>query len=56
MIQGKAFVINKEHSETLEKVYKLLYEKYDQYQEVGIEEICIKIHPQRTIYWKNKNS
>ena len=66
MIQGKAYLIgNKEekgheninnydnNESLLTAIHKLLYEKYPQYKEVGIGQCCIKIQPQKIIYWKN---
>lgn len=56
MIQGNASLIsNKEHQQNrlIERIHKLLYEKYPQYRDIGIGKICIKIHPQNVISWKN---
>ena len=60
MIQGKANVLKQEkeqynnNNQQLEKVHKLLYQKYSQYQDIGIGQYCIKIHPQKVVFWSNK--
>ena len=58
MIQGKASIIGgkKSHQNELpllEKAHKLLYDKYSQYQKIGIGEYIIMIIPQKVITWKN---
>jgi PPOX class probable F420-dependent enzyme len=60
MIQGKANLLKQEkeqynnNNQQLEKVHKLLYQKYSQYKDIGIGQCCIKIHPQKIIFWSNK--
>jgi PPOX class probable F420-dependent enzyme len=70
MIQGKAYLIGKGDKEetgktrendhnnnnvpSLKKGQKLLYQKYIQYQRVGIGKYCIIIKPQKIIFWKNE--
>ncbi|MGC1932783.1 MAG: TIGR03668 family PPOX class F420-dependent oxidoreductase [Candidatus Nitrosopolaris sp.] len=55
MIQGKASIIggNELEQVLLEKARKLLYDKYPQYQKIGIGEYIIMIIPQKVITWKN---
>ena len=57
MIQGRAALIGRkgEHNELIEKAHKLLYEKYHQYQKIGIGELCIRISPEKIITWKMNN-
>ena len=62
MIQGKANLLkqekeqddNNDNNQQLEKVHKLLYQKYSQYKDIDIGQYCIKIHPQKVIFWSNK--
>lgn len=65
MIQGKAYLIYKEEKENrnnsydpnrslLKKIQNLLYQKYPQYNEIGIGQFCIKIQPKKIISWKNE--
>jgi PPOX class probable F420-dependent enzyme len=61
MIQGKANLLKQEkkqdnnnNNQQLEKVHELLYQKYSQYKDIGIGQYCIKIHPQKVIFWSNK--
>ena len=60
MIQGKASIITGKRLEKqnelllLERVHNLLYNKYHQYQKIGIGEYVIMIIPQKVITWKNK--
>ncbi len=70
MIQGKAYLIgegdkeemgktceynhNSNNVPSLRKGHKLLYQKYAQYQRVGIGKYCIIIKPQKIIFWKNE--
>jgi PPOX class probable F420-dependent enzyme len=60
MIQGKANLLKQEkdhdnnNNQQLEKVHKLLYQKYSQYKDNGIGQYCIKIHPQKVVFWSNK--
>jgi PPOX class probable F420-dependent enzyme len=63
MIQGRANLLKQEieqdnnnnnNNQQLEKVHKLLYQKYSQYKDIGIGQCCIKIHPQKIIFWSNK--
>ena len=65
MIQGKAHLIGNEkekgnenndhdvNNSPLKEIHKLLYQKYPQYKQVGISRYCIKIQPQKIIFWKN---
>jgi PPOX class probable F420-dependent enzyme len=56
MIQGNASLINNIESKQnrlINRVHRLLYEKYPQYLTTGIGEFCIMIRPQRIINWKN---
>jgi co-chaperonin GroES (HSP10) len=70
MIQGKAYLIGEKDGEekgrgceyddnnneipSVKKGHKLLYQKYTQYQKVGIGKYCIIIKPQKIIFWKNE--
>jgi PPOX class probable F420-dependent enzyme len=58
MIQGKASIVGKELEQNemllLEKAHKLLFDKYLQYQKIGIGEYVIMIIPQKVITWKNE--
>jgi PPOX class probable F420-dependent enzyme len=63
MIQGRAYLLKQEieqdnnnnnNNQQLEKVHKLLYQKYSQYKNIGIGQYCIKIYPQKVIFWSNK--
>jgi PPOX class probable F420-dependent enzyme len=66
MIQGKANLIdNREEEENkinsyennnpiLKEIHKLLYQKYPQYNDIGIGQYCIKIQPKKIIFWKNE--
>jgi PPOX class probable F420-dependent enzyme len=59
MIQGKASIIGGKKLEQnelllLEKAHKLLFDKYLQYQKIGIGEYVIMIIPQKVITWKNE--
>ena len=70
MIQGKAYLIGEKDVEEngecckyddynnkiplLKEGHKLLYQKYTQYQKVGIGHHCIIVKPQKIIFWKNK--
>jgi PPOX class probable F420-dependent enzyme len=56
MIQGNASLINNIESKQnrlIQRVHRLLYEKYPQYLTTGIGKFCIMIRPQRVINWKN---
>jgi PPOX class probable F420-dependent enzyme len=56
MIQGNASLINNIESKQnrlVQRVHRLLYEKYPQYLTTGIGKFCIMIRPQRVINWKN---
>ena len=56
MIQGNASLINNIESRQnrlIQRVHRLLYEKYPQYLTTGIGKFCIMIRPQRVINWKN---
>jgi PPOX class probable F420-dependent enzyme len=56
MIQGNASLINNIESKQnrlIQRVHRLLYEKYPQYLTTGIGKFCIMIQPQRVINWKN---
>jgi PPOX class probable F420-dependent enzyme len=56
MIQGNASLINNTESKQnrlVQRVHRLLYEKYPQYQTTGVGRFCIMIRPQRVINWKN---
>jgi PPOX class probable F420-dependent enzyme len=65
MIQGKAYLIGNKKEEgnenndyndnnsSLKEIHKLFYQKYPQYKQVGMGQYCIKIQPQKTIFWKN---
>jgi PPOX class probable F420-dependent enzyme len=56
MIQGNASLINNIRSKQkrlIQRVHRLLYEKYPQYLTTGIGKFCIMIRPQRVINWKN---
>ena len=57
MIQGKASIIggkklDENETSLLEKAHKLLYNKYPQYQKIGVGEYVIMIMPQKVIAWK----
>jgi PPOX class probable F420-dependent enzyme len=70
MIQGKAHLIGEKGGEekgrgceyddnnneipSVKKGHKLLYQKYTQYQKVGIGKYCIIVKPQKIIFWKNE--
>jgi PPOX class probable F420-dependent enzyme len=60
MIQGKANLLKQgeeqdnNNNQILEKVHKLLYQKYSQYKDIGVGQNCIRIHPQKVILWSNK--
>jgi PPOX class probable F420-dependent enzyme len=56
MIQGNASLINNIESKQnrlIQRVHRLLYDKYPQYLTTGIGKFCIMIRPQRVINWKN---
>ena len=60
MIQGKASIIGGKKLEQqdqllFEKAHKLLYDKYPQYQKIGIGEYIITIIPRKVLTWENKN-
>jgi PPOX class probable F420-dependent enzyme len=70
MIQGKAYLIGEKDVEengecceydddnnkipSLKEGHNLLYQKYTQYQKVGIGQHCIVVKPQKIIFWKNE--
>jgi len=70
MIQGKAYLIGEKNVEendeccecdnnsnkipSLKEGHKLLYQKYNQYQKVGIGQHCIIVKPQKIIFWKSE--
>ena len=70
MIQGKAYLIGEKDVEEngeccecdndnnkipiLKQGHKFLYQKYAQYQKVGIGHHCIIVKPQKIIFWKNE--
>ncbi|MDN5846992.1 MAG: pyridoxamine 5'-phosphate oxidase family protein [Candidatus Nitrosocosmicus sp.] len=70
MIQGKAYLIgegdekelsaifefdrNSNSAPTVKNGHELLYQKYTQYQKIGIGNYCIILKPQKIIFWKNK--
>ena len=59
MIQGKASIIGDKELEQgelllLERVHRLLSDKYLQYQKIGIGKYIIMIIPQKVITWKNE--
>lgn len=70
MIQGKAYLIGEKGVEengecyecdddnnkipSLKEGHKFLYQKYAQYQKIGIGQHCIIIKPQKIIFWKNE--
>ena len=70
MIQGKAYLIGEKDVEengeccecdndnnkipSLKVGHKFLYQKYTQYQKVGIGHYCIIVKPQKIIFWKNE--
>jgi len=63
MIRGKASLISNKEGQTqnkvsllLKKAHKLLYQKYPQYQRIGIGEYVIMIHPEKITIWKNNYS
>lgn len=39
---------------SLKEGHKFLYQKYTQYQKVGIGHHCIIVKPQKIIFWKNE--
>jgi PPOX class probable F420-dependent enzyme len=56
MIHGNASLINNIESKQnrlIQRVHRLLYEKYPQYLTTGVGKFCIMIRPQRVINWKN---
>jgi PPOX class probable F420-dependent enzyme len=56
MIQGNASLINdikSKQNRLIQRVHRLLYEKYPQYLTTGIGKFCIMIRPKRVINWKN---
>jgi PPOX class probable F420-dependent enzyme len=56
MIQGNASLINNieyKQNRLIQRIHRLLYEKYPQYLDIGIGEFCIMIQPQKVISWKN---
>jgi PPOX class probable F420-dependent enzyme len=56
MIQGNASLINNiksKQNRLIQRVHRLLYEKYPQYLTTGIGKFCIMIRPKRVIHWKN---
>jgi PPOX class probable F420-dependent enzyme len=56
MIQGNASLINNiksKQNRLIQRVHRLLYEKYPQYLTTGIGKFCIMIRPKRVINWKN---
>lgn len=70
MIQGKAYLIGEGDEDELERTskydhnnnnvpsvkkgHRLLYQKYTQYQKIGIGKYCIIVKPQKIIFWKNE--
>ncbi len=52
MIHGTATVIDGKNSKLMDKIHKLLISKYPQYKKIGIGNSCIKIRPQKAIFWK----
>lgn len=70
MIQGRACLIGEKDVEengkdcesdhdnnkipSVKQGHELLYQKYAQYQKVGIGEYCIILKPQKIIFWKNE--
>ncbi len=68
MIQGKAYLIGEGDEEEIERTHKyndddvpsvkkghrLLYQKYTQYQKIGIGKYCIIVKPQKIIFWKSE--
>jgi PPOX class probable F420-dependent enzyme len=58
MIQGNASIIGGKESEQnemvlLEKAHGLLYEKYHQYEKIGVGGYVIMIDPKKVTYWMN---
>lgn len=58
MIQGNALIIGGKKLEQnekvlLEKVHRLLYEKYLQYEKIGVGGYVIMIDPKKVISWMN---
>jgi PPOX class probable F420-dependent enzyme len=57
MIQGNASIIGGKNLQNekvlLEKAHRLLYEKYLQYEKVGVGGYVIMIDPKKVIYWMN---
>jgi PPOX class probable F420-dependent enzyme len=58
MIQGKAFVLNRleEGNSWLQQVYEKMIVKYPQYQDIGLEDTCIMLKPEKAISWQNSQS
>jgi hypothetical protein len=60
MIQAKALIIGGKGLEKqnevllLQKAHNLLFDKYPQYQKIGVGEYVIMIIPQKVITWENK--
>ncbi len=45
---------DKDKNYSLKEIHALLYQKYFQYNEVGIGQYCIKIKPHNRVTWKNE--
>jgi PPOX class probable F420-dependent enzyme len=56
LIHGRASLIDDkgQYNELLEKAHRLLYEKYHQYQTIGLGKSCIMIRPEKVVTWKMK--
>jgi PPOX class probable F420-dependent enzyme len=69
MIQGKAYLIREEeykvgrtylydhnnnNASSVRKGHRLLYQKYTQYEKIGIGKYCIIVKPQKIIFWENE--
>jgi len=52
MIHGKAAIVEQKREKLINEVHKLLISKYSQYKKIGIVNSCIKIRPQKAIFWK----
>jgi len=52
MIHGKAAIVEQKREKLINEVHKLLISKYSQYKKIGIGNSCIKIRPQKAIFWK----
>src|SRR5919199_4822073 len=57
MIQGKGTIITAEiqgnNNIRLQEAYKKLMTKYNQYQKIGLSDICIMIKPEKVTAWRN---